>query len=158
MTKRSRRILQIAVALVLVAIASALAHMHVQSQTYHPVVRLSSPDGLTYTAVQDPVAERRACGAANDRFLGPIKGACKACQVVYARCERKLEGLELALYSGSRLAQHRVIGPGLRMAIDGPAETAKAACEYLADDMANRGVRSPGPITDRKSTRLNSSH
>ena len=147
---KKRRILQVAVALVLVAIASALAHMHVQSQTYHPVVRLSSPDGLTYTAVQDPVAERRACGAANDRFLGPIKAACKACQVVYARCERKLEGLELALYGGSPLAQHRVVGPGLRMAIDGPADTAKAACEYLADDMVKRGVRAAACVVPGK--------
>jgi hypothetical protein len=148
---KQRRILQVAVALVLIAVASALAHMHVQSQTYHPVVRLSSPDALTYTAVQDPVAERRACGAANDRFLGPIKAACKACQVVYARCERRLDGLERAIYSGAPLEQHRVIGPGLRMAIDGPAETAKAACEYLAGDMVKRGVRSAACVLPEKS-------
>lgn len=147
---RKKRLLQVAVALVLIAIASALAHMHVQSQIYHPVVRLSSPDGLQYTAVQDPVAERRACGAANDRFLVPIKGACKQCQVLYARCERKLEGLELALYNGSPLPQHRVIGPGLRMAIDGPPETAKAACDYLAADLAKRGVRSAACILPAK--------
>jgi hypothetical protein len=147
---KQRRLLQVAVALVLIAIASALAHMHVQSQIYHPVVRLSSPDGLLYTAVQDPVAERRACGAANDRFLVPIKGACKACQVVYARCERKLEGLELALYHGAPIAQHRVIGPGLRMAIDGPAQTAKAACDYLAADLTKRGVRSAACVVPAK--------
>src|SRR5688572_4647006 len=142
LTVKQRRILQVVVALVLIAVASALAHMHVQSQTYHPVVRLSSPDGLTYTAVQDAVAERRACGAANDRFLSPIKAACKQCQVIHARCERKLEGLELALFKDEPVAQHRVIGPGLRMAVDGPVETAKTACEYLAGEIAKLGVRS----------------
>jgi hypothetical protein len=142
LTVKQKRILKIAVALALIAVASALAHMHVQSQTYHPVVRLASPDGLTYTAVQDPVAERRACGAANDRFLAPIKAACKDCQVVYARCERKLEGIELSLDSGKPLAQHRVVGPGLRMAIAGPAGAAQVACQYLATEMAKTGARS----------------
>lgn len=147
---KQKRILQVAVAVVLIAIASALAHMHVQSQTYHPVVRLASPDGLTYTAVQDPVAERRACGAANDRFLAPIKSACKGCQVVYARCERKLEGLELSLDRGTPLAQHRVIGPGLRMAIEGPAGAAQLACEYLASEMAKSGARSTACVPPGK--------
>ena len=145
-----KRILKIAIALVLVAVASALAHMHVQSQTYHPVVRLASPDGLTYTAVQDPVAERRACGAANDRFLAPIKAACKDCLVVYARCERKLEGLERSLYGGAPLAQHRVVGPGLRMAIEGPAASAQVACEYLASEMAKSGARSTACVPPQK--------
>ena len=92
---------QALIALVLIAVGSWLAHLHVASQTYHPVVRLASPDGLTYTTVQDEVQERRACGAANDRFLKPIKEMCKTCQVVFARCERKLEGLEEALAHGA---------------------------------------------------------
>ena len=77
---------QALIALVLIAVGSWLAHLHVASQTYYPVVRLASPDGLVYTTVQDEVQERRACGAANDRFLKPIKELCKTCQVVFARC------------------------------------------------------------------------
>ncbi len=134
-------LVKVAIAVVLIGIAAFLAHLHVQSQLYHPVVRMTSPDGLTYTAVQDPVQDRRACGAANDRFLGPIKSACKQCQVVYARCYRELEGLDRALYDGKPVPHHRVLGPKLRMAIEGPAQAAKIACEYLAGDMAKRGVR-----------------
>src|SRR4051812_11037528 len=116
--------------------------MHVAAQIYHPAVRLTSPEGITYTAVQDPTTERRACGAANDRFLRPIKDLCKQCQVVFARCERKLEGLEQALYDRSPLPLHQVFASGLRMAIEGPEPLAKATCDYIAGDLVKRGLRS----------------
>ena len=133
---------QAIIALVLIGIGSWLAHLHVVSQLYYPVVQLSSPEGLTYTAVQDSTQARQACGAANERFLGPVKDRCKQCQVVLARCERRLEGLELALYDGVPLPHHRVFAPGIRMAIVGPLESAKTTCEYIAGDMVKRGLRS----------------
>src|SRR5918996_4831790 len=103
-----------AIAVALIGVSLWLAHMHVESQTYHPVVRLASPDGLVYTAVQDATHERQACGAANDRFLRPVKQGCKACEVVVARCERELEGFELEVYEGKQIAHHLVQGPGVR--------------------------------------------
>ena len=133
---------QAAVALVLLAIASWLAHTHVAGLIYYPVVQLRSPEGLTYTAVQDSTHERQACGAANERFLGPVKERCKQCKVVFARCERVLEGLELALLDGVPLPHHRVFAPGIRMAIVGSPESAKTTCEYIAGDMVRRGLRS----------------
>jgi hypothetical protein len=142
---------QAVIALLLIAVGSWLAHLHVVSQVYHPVVRLSSPEGLTYTTVQDSVQERRACGAANDRFLKPIKDSCKQCQVVYARCERKLEGFEAALADGAAVPYYQVFGPGLRIAIAGPAAPAKASCEFIAGDMVKRGVRSAACIFPKAS-------
>jgi hypothetical protein len=133
---------QALIALVLIGIGSWLAHLHMASQLYYPVVQLSSPEGLTYTAVQDSTHERQACGAANERFLGPVKERCKQCKVVFARCERVLEGLELALLEGVPLPHHRVFAPGIRMAIVGSPESAKATCEYIAGDMVKRGLRS----------------
>lgn len=132
----------IAVAVVLIAVSAWLAHLHVVSQTYHPVVQLASPDGLVYTAVQDAKHERRACGEANDRFLGPVKQGCKDCRVVIARCERELEGLELAVHEGRRIPHHLIRGPGVRMAIVGPAQAAKASCEQIAGEMLRSGLRS----------------
>lgn len=132
---------QIVIAAVLVGATAWIAHMHVESQTYHPVVRVASPDGLTYTAVFNPTHERRACGAANDRFLGPMKEICKQCRVVIARCERQLDGLELALSYSLPIPYHGVYTPAVRVAIAGPADKAKSSCEYIAGDMAKRGVR-----------------
>ena len=130
------------VAGLLIAVSVALAHLHVVSQTYHPVVQLASPDGLVYTAVQDSKHERHECGAANDRFLAPVKQQCKDCRVVLARCERELGGgEELALYE-RRQAAHVVTGPGVRLTITGPAETAKASCEQIASQMVRSGLRS----------------
>ena len=139
---KAAREIVVAVVLVAVGVASAwLAHLHVISQSYHPVVRLASPDGLTYTAVQDAQQERQACGAANDRFLRPVKKSCKDCAVVLARCERQLEGFELALYQGKNHANHFVQGPGIRMAIEGPDAAARASCEQIAHQMVASGLK-----------------
>jgi hypothetical protein len=137
----------VAIALVLGAVSAWLAHLHVVSQTYHPVVRLASPDGLTYTAVQDAKHERQACGEANDRFLRPIKEGCKGCEVVIARCERELEGLELAVYERRQVPYPVVSGPGMRMAIAGPPAQAKTTCEYIANYMLRSGLSSAACVS-----------
>jgi hypothetical protein len=134
------------IAVLLIAVCAWLAHLHVVSQSYHPVVRLASPDGLTYTAVQDAMQERQNCGAANDRFLRPVKQSCKDCQVVIARCERLLEGFEIALHEGRAMPHHLVRGPGVRMAIAGPEAIAKASCEHIANQMLRSGLRSAACI------------
>ena len=139
---KAAREIVVAVVLIAVGVASAwLAHLHVISQSYHPVVRLFSPDGLTYTAVQDAKQERQACGAANDRFLRPVKKSCKDCEVVHARCERQLEGFERVLYEGKDRAHHFVQGPGIRMSIEGPDAAAKASCEQIARQMVSSGLK-----------------
>ena len=130
----------IAIAAVLIGVSAWLAHLHVLAQSYHPVVRLSSPDGLVYTAVQDAKHERQACGAANDRFLDPVKQGCKQCRVEIARCERELEGFELAVYEQRKIPNYVVSGPGVRMAIAGPAATAKASCAQIASEMVRSGL------------------
>src|SRR5207253_2436134 len=86
-----------AIALAMIAAGGVLAYMHVASQVYYPVVRIASPDGVSYTALMDPTDDRRDCGAANERFLGPVKDQCKECKVVFARCERKSEAIDLAV-------------------------------------------------------------
>jgi hypothetical protein len=125
----------------LVGAAAFLAHLHVESQTYHPVVQLASPEGLNFTAVLKETRDRAACGAANERFLRPLKQQCKDCRVVMARCERNLEGLERALQDGAATSYHVVVGPGLRMAISGPPQMAKWSCDHIAAGMAGKGIR-----------------
>jgi hypothetical protein len=135
------------VAALLIAASVALAHLHVVSQTYQPVVQLSSPDGLVYTAVQASKHERQECGAANDRFLAPVKQQCKGCRVVLARCEREVDGQEPALYEGRQIAHHVVTGPGVRLTISGPMATAKASCEQIANQMVRSGLRSAACVS-----------
>lgn len=133
---------KIAIAAVLGIAAAVLAHMHVVSQRYYPMVRVASPEGLTFTAVQDMTQERQACGEANDRFLEPIKARCRSCKVVAARCERVVDGdEERALLEGRPTPGYLVVAPGVRMSITGPAASARANCEYIAGDMVKRGLR-----------------
>ena len=145
-----RRLYQVLIAVVLIAAASVLAHMHVVIQTYHPVTRIASPEGLVFTVVQDAKQERRDCGTANERFLEPIKAHCKTCRVVIARCERELEPFERSVYEGEALRHHQVFATGLRLAIDGPAELARASCELTAAELVKRGMRSAHCLLPRK--------
>lgn len=119
-----------------------LAQMYVDGQTYTPVVRLASPDGMTFTTVQDTTSERTACGAANDRFLQPIKQSCKDCEIVFARCERDYADVQSALSDIAGVPHHQVRAPGIRVHITGPEAPAKFTCEYIAHDMAKRGLYS----------------
>ena len=146
MLKRNARTLKrnarVAVAAAVLAAGGVLAHLHVASQVYYPVLEMSSPDGLRFTAVQDESAERRKCGEANDRFIEPVRAGCAKCEVVYARCERELDGLGLQLMREGRVPYHMVRSPGLRLAIDGPEELARRSCEFIAADLVKRGYRS----------------
>ena len=132
---------QAIVLLVLLAVGSVLAHYHVANQSYYPVSKLASADGYTFHMVQDRRAQRNACGEANDRFLEPIKARCLQCDVLYARCERELQGVELALLMGDPMPMHVVIAPGLRLAMQGPRERVREQCEQLAADLVKGGAR-----------------
>ena len=140
------------IAVLLIAAGAVLAHMHVVAQTYYPVVHVTTPEGLKYTAVFDRTDERRACGAKNDRFVAPFKAMCKECQVVLARCERELDGLELALSEGKEIPYHRVFAPGLRVAISGPEAMAKLGCDTIARGLNERGMRSVACVHPPKSS------
>ena len=131
-------------ALILLALLLAgavLARYHVRNQHYYPVTRLTSSDGYSFLMVQDRADTRGACGAANDRFVQPLKANCRQCSVVYARCERELQGLELQLLMGEPVDLHVVVAPGLRMAMEGPAETLRRDCENMAAVIVSGGTR-----------------
>jgi len=61
--------------------------------------------------------------------------------VVYARCERELQGVELALLMGDPMPMHVVIAPGLRLAIEGPKQRVRQECEQLATELVKGGAR-----------------
>jgi len=128
--------------LVLLAAGAVLARYHVANQHYFPVTKLASSDGYTFQMVQDRTDTREECGKANDRFLAPLKATCMQCQVVYARCERELHGLELALLMGDPVPQYVVIAPGARLAMDGPATTLQRDCQAMAAAIVKSGVPS----------------
>ena len=128
--------------LVLLGAGALLASYHVANQHYYPVTRLESTDGYTFHLVQDRVRSRNQCGKANDLFLGALKERCAQCRIVYARCERELQGLELKLLMGEPLPLHVVVAGGFRMALEGPAARVRRDCEDLAALMVRSGAPS----------------
>ncbi len=139
------------IALVLLAVGSVLAHMHVVTQTYHPVTRVSSPEGLVFTAVQAATHERHECGAANERFLTPVKNLCAGCKVMVARCERELEPFERSVFQDKALTHYQVSAQGLHLAIQGPPEAARVSCELMAGTLKKMGVASAACLFPRAS-------
>jgi hypothetical protein len=135
--------LKIGVGAVLVAAAGFVAHMHVVAQSYYPSLRVQAPEGLMYVVVQDEKAERRECGAANDRFLARIKQGCKECRILAARCTRALEEpLERDLYKATPVKYSTVVAPGMRMAIVGPQPLADQSCVLIAQEARKQGASS----------------
>ena len=134
----------------IVIAGAVLAHLHAVSQSYHPTVKVLAPEGVTFLAIQDPTQERQACGAANQRFIGPLKEHCKDCQIIWARCERAITGNEeAALLKGEPSESYLVLAPGLRLAISGPVEAAKTSCDYLVGTLTKQGLRSAACIYPR---------
>lgn len=139
-----------AIAGILIATASVLAHLHGISQTYHPVVKVAAPDGFTYIAVLGTTAERPGCSAANRRFLEPMKAGCAECEIVFARCLRHLEGLELAVLEERPVPFPVLSAPGMRLAIASNssggsragAAQAESACDLIAGGAVRRGAGS----------------
>ena len=151
LTRGGSALKQAIVAIVLLGTASVLAHLYVVAQTYYPVVRVASPEGLVFTAVHDATSERSSCATANSDFLAPFKSMCPECKVVAARCERELDGFESSLMSGKALPHPLVSAPGFHMAITGPDEVAQSACDHIARSASAGEVRCLAPRKPFKS-------
>ena len=126
--------------IVLLAAGAWLAQYHVANKHYYPVSKLASAEGYVFHLVQERADARAECGAANDRFLERIKLTCAQCEVVYARCERELRGLELALVMGDPVPLHVVSAPGARLAMDGPKRSLQRTCEHIAASIVKAGM------------------
>ena len=140
------------IAAVLILAGAVLAHLHSEPQSYFPVVKISEPDGASYTAVMDPRHERPACGEASRQFIEPVKAQCPQCQVVWARCERELNGLELAVYLGEPVEHPVVSMQGLKVAITADEATARATCSFIAGDIVQRSGQRASCIFPRSAS------
>jgi hypothetical protein len=139
-------------AVVLVGVASLIAHLYVQSQVYYPVIHVALPEGVSVAAVLAETKERKACGTANDRFLTPIKQQCKECKLISARCERELEGIDLALRQGDPIPYPMVMAKEARVAFMGPPDLAKIGCDAAAATMVAKGFKSAACVPPKKAS------
>ena len=124
-------------------VGGVIAHFHVAAQSYQPMMRVVTPDGVSYTVVLDTVHQRRACGVASEQFVATIKADCPECRVAFARCRREGEGLpavaaELAMGN----AESRVSMPGLSISIEASPEDARRNCQWIAENVQRLGVHS----------------
>lgn len=130
------------IAAVALGLGGLVGHLHVASQDYYPVVRVSGPEGLTYTAVLDATDDRPECGEVSRRFVDSLKADCPECRVLLARCENELQGLELDTKRGEPAGHPLVSMPGVSIAVEGNAGMARMGCELVAADAIKHGVSS----------------
>lgn len=131
------------IAVAVLLLGGVIAEMHVATQSYQPIVRVESPDGVTYTAVLDTRRERPACGVASQRFVEPIRATCPECRIVFARCRREGEGLPaLAGELGAEEPYSLVRMPGVSIAIEGSPDNVRRTCEMIASGAQKLGVQS----------------
>ena len=132
--------MRVFILLAAVVCASVLAELHVRSEKYHPIIKVESPERVSFLAVLDAVAERKACGEANRRFLEPIKTQCPECRIAYARCERELTAAEQAVALGDAASYPLVTMPGVKISVEADESEARRACKEIAEDVLKRGV------------------
>lgn len=138
----------ILITVVALAAGGVIADLHVASQSYQAIVRIEGPDGAVYTAMLDPVPQRRACGVASQRFLEPLAADCPQCRVVFARCRREGEGVPAFLHASDPGTETPFLNmPGVRIRIDAPEETARRNCEWMAESVHRLGVTSARCVT-----------
>jgi hypothetical protein len=125
---------------VLLALAAGIAvatYLYARNESYYPVARVATPEGLTYTAFSGERRGREACVSANDLFVEPLRKDCPACTVLFERCESRAEMMKLRVAAASEPV---VLSRGVALAVAGPRELAKASCELIAQDLAKRGL------------------
>jgi len=135
-----KRFKRLCLAVLLGLAGSTAAQMHVARQSYYPVIRVSTVEGVTYTTLLEPAGERSRCAAASKVFLASLKTQCPECDVHFARCERAPGDTGDI---GPQPVPHQVFSvPGLRIDIAGPAASARLGCELIAQDFLRRGLPS----------------
>jgi hypothetical protein len=138
-SKRNSRVSLLLIA-GLLAIGSVFAYYRVRALSYYPTLRIETPEGYTFTVVQDLRRDRSGCGDANARFLAPLRTVCANCKLVYARCLRKLEGVELTLVTENPPPLYVVNAPRLRMAVSGPLAQLETVCDGIAAGLVKAGL------------------
>jgi hypothetical protein len=118
-----------------------LAYVERQEQSFTPIVRLRSYDGLYMTLVQAQTSKRRACNRTIDEFVEALERTCPTCSVDSSECARKLDGIDGALARGDRLPIYTVAADGMRIGVVGPSQVVRAACEGMASQFVSNGSK-----------------
>jgi hypothetical protein len=120
----------------------ALTRLEREPQTFTPVVRVRTENGLFITLLQRAVQKRSVCAAAVETLVVGFDKACAQCSIESTECAAKLEGVEAALARKEPVPFHVVASDEIRIGILGPPKSVEAQCERMASMMANGGVKS----------------
>jgi hypothetical protein len=124
-----------------------LAYVEKKDETFIPIVRVRSIEGLYITLVQPRMARRSYCQATVDGFIKALDGACASCAVESTDCATRLEGIDKALANGDRLPIYTVLAEGMRVSVVGPPHAVRAACEGMATHLVMNGWKMATCVT-----------
>jgi hypothetical protein len=112
-----------------------------EPQSYIPLVRVRSTEGLYITLVQARADRRSACNDRVAAFLTELGDSCPTCTVEASECATKLEGMDMALADGKALPIFTVAAEDIRVGLLGPPSTVRAECEVMASQFVMNGMK-----------------
>jgi hypothetical protein len=122
----------ILVAAAIVAIGVVLVMVLKPAPSY-PVARITAPDGIALTFLQDQVKSTEDCQTANRRVTQAMLASCHDCTLAESRCSADAPQ-ELSAASGG--TQDLVTATNLHILISAPPATAHTLCRTVASGIA----------------------
>jgi hypothetical protein len=116
-----------------IIIAGAILVMILRPTAYYPVARVSAPEGVALSFLQDQTRTEADCQAANQRVTATMLASCKECSLAEARCAGAPPE---ALDRTTAGPQDMIAAKGLKILITAPPVAAHALCQSLAAGIA----------------------
>lgn len=129
-------------ATVLFLVGVGLTQIERPHQSFSPLVRVRTENGLFMTLVQKQVPGKTLCDAVVDKVVEQFGRTCPTCTVESTDCASKLEGIDQALALNQPVPVYVVSSDDIRIGILGPPNSVQARCEGMASFMLRAGVKS----------------
>jgi hypothetical protein len=129
-------------AILLFACGAGLTQLRVEDeQTYVPVVRTRTAEGLFLTLLHVRVTNQKACQQTVARFAALLR-PCASCTIESSECATELAGIDKAISEGRPVPLYMVAAEGVRISLVGPPSIIKSECESIAGHMVLNGLKS----------------
>jgi hypothetical protein len=118
-------------------------------QSYFPVVRTRTAEGMFLTLLHEPVTDRRVCQQTVDRFAELLR-SCATCTIESKECATGLAGIDRAVAEDRPVPLYTVASENVRISLVGPPNIVRSQCESLAGHMVLNRLKSAACIYPRR--------
>ena len=137
-------------AVLLFACGAGLTQLKVEDdQSYVPVVRTRTTEGMFLTLLHEQVKDRRVCQQTVDRFAALLR-SCATCTIESMECATGLAGVDKAVADDRPVPLYTVAAERVRISLVGPPNIVRSQCEAIASHMVLNGLKSAACIYPKR--------